>query len=64
VGLAIAHVENSAIVNQHAMWPRKRAPKRIWFRTIAALTRAQNRLDDACLEIDLADDMTFGVRNV
>ena len=64
MSFAIAHIKNAAIVNQHTVWPRERASKGIGFWTIASVTGAEHGSDDACLEINLANDMTFCIGHV
>ena len=61
---AIGDKQHSATVHQHSVWPRQGASARIGFRAVALLTGAQHGPDEAGLEIDRADHVILGVRDV
>ena len=61
---AIAHVQHAAVVNQHTVRPRERAPEGIGFGAVTALTGAEHGPDDACRQIDLANHMTLCIGHV
>src|SRR4029453_3098284 len=64
VRFAVAHVQDASSVVQDAVWSRERAPERIRFGAVAALTCAERRSNHTCLQIDRTDDVALGVGDV
>jgi hypothetical protein len=64
MGFAITHIDDTVLVHENAVRAGQLALVGIAIRTVASLTRSEYRGNDATLEIDTADSVVLGIRNV
>ena len=60
----VGDVEHSASIHTNTMRSSERTSAGIGFRAITSLARAERRSNDACFEIDRANDVVFRVGDV
>lgn len=64
MGFTVAHVQHSSRIYKHTMRSSERTPQGVRFWSVASLTGAQYCSDDARLQLNLANDVIFGVGHV